>query len=217
MKPPFTLEQFLEVFKNYNEAVFPMQLIFYLLSAIVIYLTLRHNPVASIIISAILAFLWLWMGGVYHIVFFTAINKFAYLFGLLFIMQGFLFLMGLFQNKFSFKFSFDIYGITGVILIIFALISYPVLGYFVGHVYPYSPTFGLPCPTTIFTLGILLFNIKKCPVTMLIIPLIWSVIGVMAAFQFGIVEDIGMIFAGLVTVILLLYRNRTLNAQKQFL
>lgn len=29
MKPPFTLEQFLEVFKSYNQAVFPIQVVFF--------------------------------------------------------------------------------------------------------------------------------------------------------------------------------------------
>ena len=31
MKPPFTIDQFLEVFKNYNQAVFPMQFVLYML------------------------------------------------------------------------------------------------------------------------------------------------------------------------------------------
>jgi hypothetical protein len=194
-----------------------MQLIFYFSSAIVIYLAFRPNPISSKIISAILAFLWLWIGTVYHFIFFSAINKAAYLFGVLFVTQGILFFFGVFQNKLSFKFRIDIYGITGITLILFELIIYPVLGYFIGHVYPSSPTFGLPCPTTIFTFGLLLLNIKKCPVTILIIPFIWSVIGVMAAFQFGILEDIGMLVGGLVTVFLLIYRNRILNEQKQFL
>lgn len=208
MKPPFNLEQFLEVFKNYNLAVFPMQLIFYFISAIVIYLALRPNPISSKIISATIAFLWLWMGIVYNIIFFTSINKAAYLFGALFIVQGFLFLIfGVFQNKLSFQFQKKTYGIIGLSVIVFALIIYPLLGYSLGHIYPVSPTFGLPCPTTIFTFGFLLLNIKKCPVTILIIPFIWSLIGFMAAIQFGILEDTGLLIASLVATPLLIYRN----------
>jgi hypothetical protein len=53
------------------------------------------------------------MGIVYHLVFFTAINKAAYLFGGLFIIQGILFLIyGVLQNKLSFHFQRDKYGIT---------------------------------------------------------------------------------------------------------
>ena len=215
MKPPFTLEQFLEVFKNYNQAVFPMQFILYLISAVAIYLVIKSNLKSDIIISITLSLLWLWMGIVYHIIFFTSINKAAYLFGGLFIIQGILFLLfGVFQNKLSFNFKKDKYGITGISLIVFALILYPILGYFFGHIYPSSPTFGLPCPTTIFTFGLVLMNIKKCPITILIIPFVWSVIGFIAAFQFGIFEDISLIVASIITACLLIYRNRILSVKE---
>jgi hypothetical protein len=212
MKIPFTAEQFLEVFKNYNQAVFPMQIVFYLIGFAAMYLVIRPNAHSNKIISTALGFLWLWMGTVYHIIFFAEINKAAYLFGGVFIIQGILFLIfGVFQNKFSFSFQKDSYGIAGIILMGFALIIYPVLGYFFGHAYPSSPTFGLPCPTTIFTFGLLLMNLKKCPITILIIPFTWSVIGFMAVFQFGILEDTALIVTSLIAVFLLIYRNRKLH------
>lgn len=214
MKPPFTVEQFLEVFKNYNLAVFPMQVVFYLISAIAIYLTIKPNQSSNKIISIILAFFWLWMGIIYHIIFFTTINKAAYLFGSLFIIQGILFfIFGVLLNKLSFNFRPNKLGITGIILVLFALIIYPILSYSFGHIYPYSPTFGLPCPTTIFTFGLLLINVKKCPLIILIIPFVWSIIGFMAALQFGIIEDTGLLIASLVTVSLLIYRNTQLHYQ----
>ncbi len=215
MKTPFTIEQFLEVFKNYNQAVYPMHIVLYLISAIAIYLALKPNPKSDKIISIILAFLWLWMGIVYHLIFFTVINKAAYLFGAFFIIQSILFLIfGVFQNRLSFHFRSDKYGITGISLILFALVVYPLLGYFFGHIYPSTPTFGLPCPTTIFTFGFLLLNVKNCPLTVLIIPFIWSVIGFMAAFQFGILEDTVLFAAGLISISLLLYRNKILSTLK---
>ena len=215
MKTPFTIEQFLEVFKNYNQAVFPMHIVLYLIAAVAIYLALKPNSKSDKIISIIFAFFWLWMGIVYHFIFFTAINQAAYLFGAFFIVQSILFLVfGVFQNKLSFHFRSDKYGITGMSLILFALIIYPILGYFFDHIYPSKPTFGLPCPTTIFTFGFLLLNVKKCPLTILIIPFIWSVIGFMAAFQFGILEDTSLFAAGLITISLLLYRNRKLKKIK---
>lgn len=209
MKTPFTVEQFFEVFRNYNQAVFPMQIVFYLLSGIAIYFAIKPNLRSDKIISAVLGFLWLWMGIVYHLIFFSEINRAAILFGALFILQGISFLiLGVFQSKLSFRFRANKYGVTGMILILFALIVYPVLGYLFGHVYPSSPTFGLPCPTTIYTFGILLLSKRKCPVVILIIPFIWSVIGFTAAFSFGIVEDTGLLVSGLLTSTLLFIKDR---------
>ena len=209
MKTPFTVEQFFDVFKDYNEAVFPMQAVFYLLSLFVVYLTIKPKSGSEKIVSSVLALLWLWMGIVYHLVFFTAINNAAYLFGTMFVLQGILFLVtGVFQNRLSFEFRFDIYGITGIALIIFALVIYPIFGFFLGHVYPSSPTFGLPCPTTIFTFGILLLSDKKCPAVIMIIPIIWSVIGFTAAFSLGVIEDTGLLIAGLLILTLHLVRKR---------
>ena len=209
MKTPFTVDQFLSNIKSYNQAVFPIQIIFYLLSVITIYLVIKPVSKSDKIISGLLAFFWLWMGIIYHLIFFTVINKAAYFFSTVFILQGILFFnLGVFQNKLSFRFRSDGHGITGIILILFALIVYPVLGCLFGHVYPNSPTFGLPCPTTIFTFGLLLLSDKKCPVAILIIPSIWSVIGFTAAFNFGIVEDAGLLVSGLLTLPMILIKNR---------
>jgi len=209
MKTPFSAEQFIEVFRIYNESVFPAQIILFAISLVVIYLVFKPTSISNKIISSVLAFFWLWMGVVYHLVFFTTINKAAYLFGAIFTLQSILFLTyGVFQTKLSFKFSFDIVGTTGLILNFFALVVYPILGYVFGHSYPSSPTFGLPCPTTIFTLGLLLLMDKKCPVAILIIPFVWSVIGFTAAFNFGIYEDTGLLVSGLLAVPMILVRNK---------
>ncbi len=212
MNPPFTVEQFLEIFKNYNQKVFPVQFVLYLLGVLAIYMIRSGAPTTDKMISLILTVLWLWMGIVYHFIFFSTINQAAYLFGSLVILQGVLFLVvGVYRQKLLFKLQSNIYGIVGVILILFSLIVYPVIGYLLGHRYPWSPTFGLPCPTTIFTFGLLLMNSKKTPLGILIVPFVWSIIGFMAAIEFGIVEDTLLLLAGLAGTFLLVYRNRSLK------
>jgi len=90
------------------------------------------------------------------------------------------------------------------------MIGYPLLGYFLGHIYPASPCFGVaPCPTTIFTFGLLLLTVKRVPKYLLIIPLIWSFIGFTAALKLGIKEDIGLLIAGVATLILTIKRDKT--------
>ena len=213
MKLPFTTEEFLKVFETYNQAVFPMQLILYLLAILMIYLCVKKKSWSDKTISAMLSFLWLWMGMVYHIIFFTAINKAAYFFGALFILQGGLFIWkGVVQNKLKFNFTKNMYGLVGIVLMVFALIIYPIIGYAFGHVYPVSPTFGLPCPTTLFTFGMLLLLNGKYPKLILIIPFIWAIIGFSAALSLGIKEDISLLISAIIVLGLLIGRNRKINA-----
>jgi hypothetical protein len=209
MNLPFSLGDFLNVFKNYNQTIFPLQIVFYLIAFLCIYFLFTGNKNLSKTISIVLSFFWLWMGIVYHLIFFSAINKAAYVFGVLFILQGIMFAgCGLIRKKLSFKYSNNIYNYIGIIFLLYALIIYPVLGTLLGHSYPYSPTFGLPCPTTIFTFGILLFADKKFPGHLLNIPLLWSIIGISAALALTIYEDIGLLVAGVTGFILLMISNR---------
>ena len=212
MKTPFTRDQFLEIFKQYNETVFPSQIFLLILALWIVYLVFRPKKISDKWINGILAFFWLWMGIIYHLVFFTTINKAAFLVGIVFIIQGILiFLLGVYKNRLAYRFQPDIYGWTGMILIVFALLIYPLLGYAFDHIYPSSPTFGLPCPTTIFTFGVLLMTSKKCPVGILIIPFLWSMVGFSAAFHFGIKEDTGLLIASLIALPMIIMKNNALR------
>ncbi len=199
MQTLFTVEQFLEVFGAYNRTVFPMQLFLVLAALVAIFLAIRPNKTSSKVLAATLAFFWLWMGVVYHLLFFSSINPGAIFFGIFFIFQSLiLFYAGVFKDKLSFGFHFGWRGMIGALFILFALVVYPLLGLLFGHIYPRSPTFGLPCPTTIFTFGLLLWADKKVPWYVFPIPLLWSLIGFAAAFSLGILEDIGLPIAGII-------------------
>jgi len=210
MNLPFTPEQFFDLFAQYNLAVWPMQLALYLLALAALFMAVKKNPYSDRTIALILAFFWLWIGLVYHLFYFTRINPAAYLFAGLFIIQGSLFLAaGVWRQKLSFRFQPDLYSWVGAALILYGLLIYPLLGYFLGHRYPHSPTFGLPCPTTIFTFGLLLWTGPKVPKYLLALPLVWTFIGFMAAFQLGVLEDVMLPVAGLAATALIWYRDRT--------
>ena len=209
MQFPFSLENFLNVFKNYNESIFPLQIIFYLVAFISIYFLFNRKESGNKFIASALSFYWLWIGIVYHIIFFSTINKAAYIFGILFIVQGVLFAFyGVIKDSLSFEYQKSAFNYIGIIFIAYALIIYPVLGHLFGHQYPYSPTFGLPCPTTIFTFGILLFTSKKISMILLIIPFVWSLIGTMAALKLSVYEDYGLLIAGISGLIILMVENK---------
>jgi len=209
MSLPFTVEQFMSIFEKYNIAVWPMQVILVLIALLALFLSLRKFSYSDRVISIILGFFWLWIGIVYHIIYFTSINEAAYLFGILYVIQGLVFIfVGGMKSKLSFKFQPSNYGIIGGIFILYALVIYPILGYFLGHVYPKKPTFGLPCPTTIFTFGLLLWTDQIVPKYVLVIPLIWSVVGFGAALSLGVKEDYGLLMAGVLGFILIFVRDR---------
>ncbi len=209
MNLPFTVQEFLGVFKDYNQAIWPMQIAGYVLGIAALFLAYRRRQYSGKIVFFILSFYWLWMGIVYHLIFFSRINKAAFLFGALFIVQGILFLLtGSFKTQITFHFKPDLFGLTGIIFILYAMTIYPMIGYFLGHNYPQSPVFGVaPCPTTIFTFGLLLMAEQKFPKYVLIIPFLWSILGFTAAISLGIREDIGLVIAGLSSTIMILYRN----------
>lgn len=210
MKLPFTIEQFLDVFRQYNIAVWPVQVLFILLALVAVYFSIRSKTYSNKVIVCILALFWLWMGIIYHLVFFSRINKAATVFGTLFIMQAIIFLyFGFIKNHLRFRLTTDTYGILGIILIVYALLIYPLLGYWWDHIYPASPTFGLPCPTTIFTFGILLFSVSKISIWVIVIPFLWSLIGFSAAFSLGMKEDTGLLVAGFLSIAMILYKNKS--------
>lgn len=203
---PFTVDQFFLVFRAYNETVWPVQLLLNILAVIAIISSFRPFRNSDRTISLILSLLWLWMGIVYHLGFFAPINPAALFFGVAFICQGILLLRMGIKNRVRYRFTKDAKGIIGVVLIGFALILYPVLGYVQNHCYPSSPTFGVPCPTTIFTFGLFVWS-SGLPRFLLIIPGLWSLIGFSAAFAFGVTEDIGLLVSGLIAIPLILRRT----------
>lgn len=197
MELPFTIDQFIGVFASYNTAVWPAQIVLNAMAVATIVLAIKSVPQADRIISSILGLLWLWTGFVYHWAFFTAVNPAAYVFGILCVVQGGLFLWMAARDTMQYRATTHWRGQLGIVFFLYGLLVYPVLGYILGHVFPASPTFGAPCPTTILTFGILLWA-RDVPRYLLIIPALWSLIGSSAAFSLGVREDFGLLVAGLV-------------------
>lgn len=211
MEIPFTINEFLEVFKRYNEGIFPAQIVAYLLGLFSVSLLFKRNNVSSVIISGVLSLFWIWMGIVYHLIYFSRINEAAKIFGIAFILQGLLFLIfGVFKRRINFRLDLpriDLSQLFTIILIVYGMFIYPILNQLLGHPYPYSPVFGLaPCPTVIFTFGILMLSVPKVPFYLIIIPFLWSLVGFFAAINLGMVEDYGLVIAGVLGLIFILIK-----------
>ncbi|HEU4478043.1 MAG TPA: DUF6064 family protein [Pyrinomonadaceae bacterium] len=205
---PFTVNQFFEVFARYNLAVWPAQLFLYALAIFAMYLAIQRKSYLSKRISYILAGFWIWMGLVYHFWYFSTVNRVALIFAASFVLQGILFFIaGGGKPQLNFRPRLNLHGIVGGAFLLYALIIYPALGYWFGHRYPAAPTFGLPCPTTIFTFGMLLWIDRRVPLYLLAIPLAWSFIGVWAAISLGVSEDYGLLATGVIASGLIVWRD----------
>ena len=193
---PFTTEQFFDIFEKYNSTVFPLQFIIIASGAAALFLLHSRHTLKNKLIGSYLGLLWIWMGTAYHISFFTEINKAAYLFGGIFILQGLLILMNTFiKDRLIFTFSPKAKDYLGYFFILFGLIIYPITGYLTEGSYARTIALGLPCPSTIFTFGFLLLTNSKFPKYLLIIPSLWAVVGLSAAINFGVYQDYMILIA----------------------
>lgn len=204
---PFTAEQFFQVFARYNLAIWPAQWLLIGLALTAVGVAALRPPAAGRIVMSILAALWFWMGFVYHIGFFASINPAARWFGLTFVLQGMLLLWMGFRTPPSFRVTSDANGLIGGALMFYALVVYPLLGYVAGHRFPATPTFGAPCPTTIFTLGLLLWIPGPLPWRVVVVPVAWAIIGTFAAIRLSVPQDYGLAAAAVVTLALLARRS----------
>lgn len=208
MRLPFTTAEFLGLFEQYHAAVGAMPLALTALALLGVFVVWKGTHRASAIMSAILVLLWLWSGIVYHWVFFTTLNPAAWGFGALFVAQGILLAVHAVRNGgLRFVSGLDPVGLAGWIVMLYALALYPLLGGLAGHGYPAGPSFGAPCPTTLFTLGALLWVRSRVPRALLVIPLAWAAIGTTAALQLRIVEDFGLVLAALVVMGVLVWQR----------
>jgi hypothetical protein len=213
MDLPFTQEQFIALFATYNAAIWPAQIIMYVLGIVIVAGFFRpNNHRWGRIIVTLLGGMWLWTAMFYHLFYFSRINQAAVLFGTLFFFEGsVLFLNSTSRKKLNFHAAPTLYDIVGGILIFYAMAVYPVLGTMAGHGWPNGPMFGVaPCPVTIFTFGVLLMVKGRVALSILLIPFFWAIVGTSAAMQLGMYEDLGLTAAGVVGTALILYRNRTL-------
>ena len=85
-------------------------------------------------------------------------------------------------------------------------LAYPFLTMALGHGYPEAPTFGVPCPTAILTIGVLITARGRLPVTLTIVPIVWSFIGGSAAALLSVPTDYVLLSAGILLAGILLAR-----------
>lgn len=186
------------MFGDYNVTVWPMPVGLTALALVAIALVFVDRGWTARVVAAILALYWAWIAIAYHLTHFAHVNPLAYVFAAISFAGALGFLWrGVIGNSMRFAWRGSWRSALGVTLLAYALVAYPAWSWLAGHRYPEIPTFGLPCPTTIFTIGILAFLSAPIPRSVFVVPLLWSAIGVQAAFLLGVPQDLGLGVAGL--------------------
>lgn len=200
----FTVDEFYGVFRDYNTAMWPAQWFLAALAIAALVAVLWPRPWSGVAVSAVLGVLWAWIAMAYHLAFFARISPAAYAFAALSAAGAAVFVwQGVVRRRLTLRWASGPKAMAGVTLIVFALVVYPVWSAYAGHPYPATPTFGLPCPTTIFTIGLLCFAVPPTPRSPLLVPLLWCLVGAQAAFLLDVQPDLGLIAAAVVGMDLL--------------
>ena len=196
MSLPFTADQFFDVFGAYNRALWPAALGLWVYALIGVVALARPRPHHGSWIALMLAVQWAWAGLVYHAAFFSSINPAAWLFSGLFLAESLLLTwFGLVHDRLQFSPFGSPRHILAWVLLAYAL-SYPLLAQADGHTFPRMPTYGVPCPTTLLTIGCFFAVDPPLPGVITIIPIMWAFVGGSAAVLLGVRPDLMLWVAG---------------------
>jgi hypothetical protein len=192
---PFSTDAFLDVFAAYNTALWPVALLLWAATVAAFVACIERRDVSRWTF-ALLAVHWAWSAVAYQAALFTRINPAAWLFAALFLFEaGSLVWYGVVHGRLRL--------VTGAgsmrLRVAYALVGYgllyPLIATMTGHSYPRVPTFGVPCPTTIVTIGFLML-VDRPPVAVIAIPLIWTLVGGSAAWLLAMPADLALLVAG---------------------
>jgi hypothetical protein len=205
MQLPFTREQFFDLFVAYNETLWPGVVALWIASTVMAALRLSARRQHERWVSALLVGHWAWSALAYHVAFFTRINPAAWVFAALFFAQAVLFFrVGVVQRRLSFAPWGSAWAPLAWALIVYSL-AYPAINAIDHRSLLRIPTFGLPCPTTIFTAGVLMLATPRFW-SLSVVPVIWSAIGGSAAFLLGVSADVALPVAGVALAIFSVWR-----------
>jgi hypothetical protein len=139
----------------------------------------------------------------------------AWLWAATFILEALLFLVaGIVRRDLVIAPRWDLSSVLGAVFMFYALVAYPIIGLLSGHPLHTLPVFGLsPCATIIFFFGLLLWARSPAPKYLLLLPLAWALEATPSNIAMGHAADFGMALVGVITVGLIIWRDRTSSWQ----
>jgi hypothetical protein len=214
MRLPFDTAAFLGTFAAFNRATWPVLLALWIASAAAAW-WLAAGRARGPWLAALLGVHWLWSGIAYHLWAFTRINPAAAWFSVAFVLEGLLLVMAGRRGRLRFGWDASLRHLAGLALLALSL-AYPMLTIASGLRPPAAPMFGVPCPTVLFTAGVLLMADLPVPRALLIIPAAWSLVGGSAALLLGMTPDL-LLFGALAALLPLMLPREALDAIDRWL
>jgi hypothetical protein len=197
---PFTRTEFFDVFAAYNASFWPFAIALWLLTIGAVVALIRDSRGAARFLSLMLAIHWAWAGVIYHAAFFSRINPAAWLFSAMFLIQaGLVVWFGVLRGHLQYSPAHSVRHWLGWTFVGYSLL-YPAIVWAEGNAYPRLPTFGVPCPTTILTIGLLIAADPPLHSVLSLIPIVWALIAGSAAFQLGVRADLILLAGGLILI-----------------
>lgn len=208
----FSVDELYAMYAAYNGALGVWQFVAYVPMLVFAGLAYAGKKGANSWISLYLGLVWIWVGPVYHLMYYSEINNAAKFFAAGFVAQGLLIVWeGIKERNLWFGYHRGYCAITGMLFILYALVGYPLLGIWLGRGFPAVAAVLLaPVPVTIYTFGMLLLTYKRVPEYLLIIPIVWSIVGT-SVVLLGVYQDIGLLISGLVTAVMIHRHNRVVK------
>lgn len=174
----FSPRTYYRLFELYNIELWPLQLLFLALGVVVLLLWRRRSKMAGQALAAILALCWLWLAWAYHWQRYASINLAANYYALAFALEALLLLwLGVVRGRLSIAAGGSVRQRIGLVLFVFALLFFPLIGPLLGRSWSQAEIFGMaPDPTALATLGILLLCGKRPLWWLFLLPAAWCLI-----------------------------------------
>lgn len=207
---PYTAEVAFSLFARYLAETWPFAIAVALLSLSLLQFVWRRTPLGGRAAGGLLAIGWLWVGAVYHLGYFAAINFAAQLYAGLFVLQAALLAWhGAWRDRLALRLHGDAAGRIGLALVLLAWIGYPLADVLAGHPLDAPRLPGLaPGPTALFSLGLLLNATRPVPLHLLLIPLAWSLIAGFNGWVLAVPADLCLPLPALVALGAALWARR---------
>jgi hypothetical protein len=196
---PFTNDQFFEIFRliwaNHNGLVWVLSL----LAALPIFVGLVPSIMGNRAGLAITAVLWAVSGVMYHIVYFSAVSSWAYVFGLMFLAQAVALAFVAWSGPIYCARSGA--RVVGLLMMALSITLYPLPMVFAVGI-PVPP-FGIaPCPVVLFSMGFLVTLDLEGKGWLMAAPVIWAILGTSSAAFLGAYMDLMLPVYAIIMVVL---------------